>query len=469
MDEIEAALKAFANFMWGPPLVLLLVGGGLFFVLYSRLLPYRHFGHALGILRGKYDNADDDGDISHFRALSTALSGTLGLGNIAGVAVAITAGGPGAVFWMWVTAVVGVATKFYTCTLAIMYRGRDSAGDLQGGPMYVVREGLGRRWWPLATLFAVAGLIGTLPVFQVNQLVQLLREVVAVPQGWVSETSSFGFDISVGLIVLTLVVLVVLGHIQRIGLVTSRLVPAMVLLYLGMTFAVLSQHLADIPAALVWIVTDAFTGQAVAGGILGAVIVEGVRRGAFSNEAGIGTEVMAHGAARTREPVREGLVAMLGPVIDTLLICTCTALVVLVTGAWDGDGGGLTSDRGVSLTLNAYNTVMPVLAGPLLAVMVTLLSLSTILTFWYYGAKCLGFLCGAQVQHHYIWFYGTLILIGSVVSLDTVLGLIDGMYAVMAIPTMTASLLLAPKVNAAARDYFSRHRFRRKGDGVLPP
>ncbi|MCH8545017.1 MAG: alanine:cation symporter family protein [Alcanivorax sp.] len=457
-DQIEAALSAFATFMWGPPLVLLLVGGGLFFLVYSRLLPYRHFGHALGILRGKHDNPDDDGDISHFRALSTALSGTLGLGNIAGVAVAITAGGPGAVFWMWVTAVVGVATKFYTCSLAIMYRGRDSAGALQGGPMYVVREGLGKGWWPLATLFAVAGLIGTLPVFQVNQLVQTLREVVAEPAGWVTEDTSLRFDLLSGLVILALVWLVVAGRIQRVGLVTSRLVPAMVLLYMGMTITVLSQHLSAIPAAFALIFTDAFSGQAVAGGILGAVVMEGVRRGAFSNEAGIGTEVMAHGAARTREPVREGLVAMLGPVIDTLLICTCTALVVIVTGAWVE-----TDSKGVSLTLDAFSSVMPVMGGPLLALMVTLLSLSTVMTFWYYGSKCLGFLLGAEHQHHYIWFYGALILIGSVVSLDMVLGLVDGMYAVMAVPTMIASLLLAPKVNAAARDYFRRFRVQRIG------
>ena len=449
--QIEALLDAFAGFMWGPPLVLLLVGGGLFFVIHSGLLPYRHFGHAIGILRGKYDSPDDPGDVNHFRALTTALSGTLGLGNIAGVAVAITVGGPGAIFWMWVTALVGIASKFYTCTLSILYRGRDSMGHLQGGPMYIVREGLGKRWHWLATLFAIAGLFGTLPVFQVNQLVQIVRDVVAIPAGWASAEQHFYFDLGAGLVVAGLVLMVVLGHIQRVGLVTSRLVPSMVAMYLLMTVYVLATHASAIPAALALIVSDAFTGQSVAGGVLGAVIITGVRRGAFSNEAGIGTEVMAHGAAKTREPVREGLVAMLGPVIDTLIVCTCTALALLVTDVWNS-----VDAEGVSLTAAAFERAIPGFGGWLLTLMVVMLALSTILTFWYYGSKCLGYLIGAEHQHHYLWIYTLLILVGAVVTLDAVLGLIDGMYAVMAIPTMTASLLLAPRVKAAANDYFAR-------------
>ncbi|ADJ29560.1 alanine/glycine:cation symporter family protein [Nitrosococcus watsonii] len=449
MQQLECWFTAFAAFMWGMPLVLLLVGGGTFLVFYSRCLPYLHFRHSIGILLGRYDDPDETGEIPHFQALTTALSGTLGLGNLAGVAVAITMGGPGAIFWMWVTAVVGVATKFYTCTLAIMYRGRDSRGAWQGGPMYVIREGLGRRWLPLAGLFAVAGMVGTLPVFQANQLVQITRDLFAIPLGWARADEHLGYDVLTGVLLAAATLVIILGNIQRIGKVTAALVPGMVLFYLLLTLVILVQHGAQIPGALALIFSDAFSGHAVAGGALGTVILMGVRRGAFSNEAGIGTEVMAHGAAKTSEPVREGLVAMLGPVIDTLLVCTCTALVILITGVWQGE------TTGVTLTAEAFEDALPGAGGYLLTLLVIFLSLSTIITFWYYGAKCLGFLIGAEYQHHYVWIYGVLIVAGSVVSLETIIGLVDGMYAMMAIPTMAATLLLAPKVNAAARRYFN--------------
>ena len=448
---MEAAFTAFAGFMWGTPLVILLVGGGLFFMVYSRGLPYLHFRHAIQILLGKYDRADDAGHIPHFQALSTALSGTLGLGNIAGVAIAITMGGPGAIFWMRITALVGVATKYYTCTLSIMYRGRDSLGELQGGPMYVIREGLGKRWMPLAILFAVAGMFGTLPVFQVNQLVQILRDVIAVPNGLATPDSHFTFDLVMGLLISGVVLAVILGNIQRVGQVTARLVPFMILVYLVMTVVVLAIHATDIPAAFALIFHDAFTGDAAASGVLITVILMGVRRGAFSNEAGIGTESMAHGAAKTNEPVREGLVAMVGPVIDTLLVCTCTALVILVTGVWQGDADGVT------LTARAFESVLPGVGAYLLTLMVVFLSLSTVFTFWYYGSKCLGFLVGAQHQHYYVWVYSLLVILGAVASLDAVVGLIDGMYAVMAIPTMVSTLLLARRVNRATAIYFRTH------------
>ena len=214
-----------------------------------------------------------------------------------------------------------------------------------------------------------------------------------------------------------------------------------------------SRFASEIPAAFQLIITDAFSGDAVAGGAIGTVILMGVRRGAFSNEAGIGTEAMAHGAARTNEPIREGLVAMMGPVIDTLLVCTCTALAILVTGSWQIDG----DIDGVTLTSLAFETAFPGIGAYLLTVVVALLSLSTIFTFWYYGSKCLGFLIGARHQHHYVWIYAALVVFGSVTSLTAIIGLIDGLYATMAIPTMISSLLLAPKVNRAAREYFQRH------------
>lgn len=451
MQAIDNLLGQFAGFMWGTPLVILLVGGGLFFLIYSRALPYLHFKHAFEILSGKYDSPGDEGHIPHYQALSTALSGTLGMGNVAGVAIAISLGGPGAIFWMWVTAIVGVATKYYTCTLSIMYRGKDSLGQVQGGPMYVIREGLGKKWLPLAWLFALAGLFGTLPAFQINQLVQILRDVFAIPAGLASAESHVAFDFFAGFCVMLLVVSVIIGNIQRVGRVTGYLVPFMVLLYLLMTLAVLILNAGAVPAAFALILQNAFSGEAVASGSILTVILMGVRRGAFSNEAGMGTEAMAHGAAKTNEPVREGMVAMTGPVIDTLLVCTCTALVILVTGAWQSGADGVT------MTVNAFESALPGIGTYGLLITVFCLSLTTMITYWYYGSKCLGFLIGAQHQAHYLWFYAVLVVIGAMVSLNMVINLIDGMYAVMAIPTMLSALLLAPKVNAATRRYFQGH------------
>ena len=375
-----------------------------------------------------------------------------GLGNIAGVAIAISIGGPGAVFWMWVTAIVGVATKFYTASLAVMYRGKDSAGILQGGPMYVIMEGMGKRWYPLAALFAAACLIGALPIFQANQFIQLLRDVVAIPAGWASPDEHFTFDLVASSMVAILVSLVIVGRIERIGRLTVRLVPSMVLLYLFMTVSVLYTFAGDIPATLLLIVTDAFTGEAAAGGSIGAVILIGVRRGAFSNEAGIGTESLAHGAAKTTEPIREGIVAMVGPVIDTLLVCTCTALIILLTGVWETDAGV----QGVTLTAKAIEQVFPVTGMYLLLVMVGLLSFSTMVTMWFYGVKCMGFLFGSKRQYWYSPIYLALLVGGAVVSMDIVNGLILATYATMAIPTMISALYLSPKVNVAAKAYFAK-------------
>ena len=452
LQKLEDFLNAWADMMWSTPLVVLLVGGGLFFMVYSRFQPYRYFGHAIDLLRGKYSDPNDPGHIPHSQALSTALSGTLGLGNIAGVAIAISIGGPGAVFWMWVTAIVGVATKFYTASLAVMYRGKDSSGILHGGPMYVIMEGMGKRWYPLAALFAGSCLIGALPIFQANQFIQLLRDVVAIPAGWASPDQHFTFDLVASSLVAILVSLVIAGRIERIGRLTVRLVPSMVLLYLFMTVSVLYTFAADIPATLLLIVTDAFTGEAAAGGSIGAVILIGVRRGAFSNEAGIGTESLAHGAAKTTEPIREGIVAMVGPVIDTLLVCTCTALIILLTGVWETDAGV----QGVTLTARAIEQVFPVTGMYLLLVMVGLLSFSTMVTMWFYGVKCMGFLFGTKRQYWYSPIYIALLLGGAVVSMDIVNGLILATYATMAIPTMISALYLSPKVNRAAKAYFAK-------------
>lgn len=453
MSWIEALLVAFGNYAWGPWLLVLILGGGGFLILYSRLLPFRYLGHALQLLRGRFDEPDSPGEISHFQALCSALAGTIGMGNIAGVAIAIHVGGPGAIFWMWATAVVGVATKFFTCTLAVMYRGKDSLGNLQGGPMYVVVQGLGPRWKPLAILFSLAGLIGCIPAFQTNQLVQTLREVIFLPNGWIDSSQAFQFNLIAGVILASVVSLVIFGGLQRIATVSSRLVPAMSALYLAAAIYVLLGNFSLVPHYLALIFSDAFSGEAAAGGVIGTVIATGVRRGAFSNEAGIGTEALAHGAARTSEPVREGLVAMLGPVIDTLVICTATALVILISGEWLAMGSEAVN--GVTLTARAFDSTMPGFGIYVLIICVFFFSSSTIFSYSYYGTKCLGFLVGARYQHLYNYAIVLFVLAASVLSLDAIVGLIDGAFALMAIPTMTSTLLLSPKVMSAARRYFA--------------
>ncbi|MEX1137610.1 MAG: alanine/glycine:cation symporter family protein [Balneolales bacterium] len=441
------------------PLVILLAGGGFFFLLYSRFIPYRHIGHGAEVLSGKYVDPDAPGDITPIQALSSALAATVGMGNIGGVAIAIAVGGPGALFWMWISALVGMATKFFTCTLSIMYRGKDSMGKLQGGPMYYIREGLGPKWKPLASFFSVCGLLGCVPMFQANQLTQIIRDDFLVPGGYASADAHLGADLVVGLVLAVLVSLVIFGGIKRIGQVASSLVPLMVVVYVGAVIYIISLNYTEIPYYLNLIVTDAFTGNAAAGGAVGAVIVTGFRRAAFSNEAGIGTEAMAHGAAKNNEPVREGLIGMLEPAIDTLLVCTMTALAILMTDVWQ------TSDAdGITLTSQAFSTAMPTAGTYILLFCVTIFSITTMFTYSYYGTKCLGFLIGAERQHYYNYFYIFSILFGSIASITAVISLIDGMFAMMAIPTMTATLLLSPKVYQASVEYFDRRKKEKKGE-----
>jgi len=451
MTELTQFFGKIAAFMWGLPLVILLVGGGLFFVFHSRFLPYRYLKHAVDITLGKSSKEDHaQGDLTHFQALMVALSGTLGLGNIAGVAVAITIGGAGAVFWMWITAIVGIATKFYTATLAVKYRGLDRSGRIQGGPMYVIREGLGKKWMPLAWLFCLGAMFGALPIFQINQLVQVMRDFIAIPNGLATTDEHFMFDLITGLLLCILITYIVMGKLERLAKITSRVIPVMVVFYFVLTLGVLAMNFSAIPSAFASIFVEAFSGSSVAGGFIGSVVLIGVQRGAFSNEAGIGTESMAHGAAKTNEPTREGLVATLGPIVDTLLVCTCTALAILVTDIGDLE---LT---GVSLTAQVFEQAFPNIGGYLLILVVFFLSTSTVLTFWYYGSKCAEFLLGKRFEQAYVWFYLCLIVVGAVSSFALVINLIDIMYALMAIPTMISTVILAPKVTEQAKLYFAK-------------
>ena len=446
MALIEPYIVAFSNLVW-TYVFYLIIGGGTLLLCYSRFTPFRYVSHAIDLIRGRYDDPDQPGDVSHFKALVSALSATIGMGNISGVAIAITMGGPGAVFWMWVSAFVGMATKFFTCSLAVMYRGRDTRGRVQGGPMYVISEGLGGLWRPLAVLFAVAGVIGCLPLLQPNQLIQILRDVVFSP--YLSPGDGhFLFDLIAGAVLAVLVAVVIFGGITRIAEVASRAVPAMVVLYMVSTLWIILNNLGETPRYLSLILTDAFSGAAVAGGVVGTTIVTGVRRAAFSNEAGIGTEALAHGAAKTGVPVREGLVAMVGPVIDTMIVCTCTALVILMTGVWQ-----MSTDNGVTLTAGAFEAAMPGYGAYILTVCVFFFAVTTLLTYSYYGAKCLSFLVGARYAKHYNVAYVVFVVVASVASVDAVISFADGLFALMAIPTMTSALRLAPRVMASFRRY----------------
>lgn len=453
MNFISEAIQDFASFIWGLPLLILLIGGGIYLLIRSQFLPFRFFGHAIQILKGKYDDPNDPGQISHFQALTTALSATVGMGNISGVAVAIAVGGPGAIFWMWISAIVGMSTKYFTSVLAILFRGKDSNGELQGGPMYFIVEGLGKRWKPLALFFSFCAMIGALPIFNVNQLTQAVNDIILTPnQVEVTFYTKLGF----GIFLAILTSIVILGGLNRIAKVTSKLVPFMVLLYFVLVMIILLVHIDEVPKYLGLIFTDAFSADfikpdAFFGGALGTLIILGIRRGAFSNEAGIGTAPMAHGAAKTDEPVREGLVAMLGPFIDTIVVCTLTALAILVTGVWQ------TSDaNGVSLTATAFGNAMPTFGKYLLMICVAVFSISSLFSYSYYGTKSLSFLAGAKYKHWYNYFFIGSVLLGATSSLDTIISLIDSTFALMAIPTMLATVLLAPKVLAETKIYVQK-------------
>jgi AGCS family alanine or glycine:cation symporter len=441
LEGAERFWATAVDLAWGLPLVILLISAGLFFTIYGRAIPLLRLRHAIDVIRGKYDDSDDPGEISHFQALSSALSATLGMGNIAGVAIAVTLGGPGAVFWMWIAGLVGMATKFFTCTLACLYRKKDSHGVDQGGPMYWIEIGLGPQWKFLALMFAIFGMVGCLPMFQINQLASLLHESWAVPPA------------ATGLVVAVFVGVVILGGIVRVGKVASRVVPAMAVLYFLTALVVVLQNLEAVPGIIASIIGSAFTGSAAAGGAAGVAMREamvvGVRRAAFSNEAGMGTAPLAHGAAKTKEPVREGLTAMVGPFIDTNIVCTLTALVILSSGVTG-------ANEGVVLTKMAFEASMPRLGPPLLTLIIVLFSVSTMMSYSYYSQKCAKYALGEQWGGRYELVYLASIFFGAIWTQDMVLNMLDTAFAMMAIPTVLSTLLLSPKVVAATRDYFAR-------------
>ena len=447
-SAFEELIITFSNWIWGPPILILLLGGGTFFFIHSGFVPLTKIGHAIELLKGKYEDKLAPGEITSKQALMSAIASTVGLGNISGVAIAINMGGPGALFWMWVAAFVGMATKFYTCSLSIMYRGKDSRGVIQGGPMYIIEHGMGKKWKFLSYIFCVAGIVGLLAVFTSNQLAAVVQAVLLEPET-AAETTRNNWII--GIIMMGLTAVVILGGIQRIAEASSKMVPFMVGIYFVSVLIIIIQYFGNIPEVFQLIFVDAFTGNAVMGGAVGSVIIIGARRSLFSNEAGLGTAPMVHGQSKTKEPIREGLIAMLGPFIDTVVVCSLTAFAILLTGVWQNS-----ENDGVKLTLEAFELGIPVIGKYLLMISALVFALSTMFTYSYYGQKCASYLFGAKVAGYYNYIYLITIVVGAVASLDLVVSLVDGMYAVMAFPNMIAALYLAPKVKAAAKDYFAR-------------
>lgn len=461
MIAINDFLEKAASITWWP-ILFLIIGGGVYFLLYSGFVQYRYFFHAIRVLSGKYDDPNAPGQITAYKALSTALASTVGMGNLAGVAAAIAMGGPGALFWMWVTSFIGMSTNFFTSTLAGMYRGRDSVGELQGGPMYVIREALGKAWQPLASLFCVCCMVGALPIFQTNQLTQAIVDIGLRSAG-ISETFIQIGDAQmsitkaiIGVCVTILCAAVIVGGIRRIGDWAGRLVPAMIVLHFVSVVIILVVFADRIPHYLKLIFTDAFSashyhGDPFLGGIIGGLIMLGVRRATFSNEAGIGTAPMAMGASKSTEPVREGLISMLSPVIDTIISCSLTALSILVTDVW------MTKEAsGITLTSLAYRAAMPAGGDFILLVCTIVFAVSALFAYSYYGRKALSFLIGEKKSVWYDYFYLSTIVIGAVVPMDFVLNLIDIAFALMAVPTMLSAFVLAPRVMQEARKYFAK-------------
>ncbi len=437
-------LSAVSAFVWGVPLLALLLGTGLYLTVGLRFLPWRRLGYGVRMmLRGRKARQGDEGEITPFQALMTSLSATIGTGNIAGVATAIFLGGPGAVFWMWVTALVGMATKYSEAVLAVQYRETDQDGRFVGGPMYYIRNGLGSGWAWLGGAFA---LFAAIAAFGIGNTVQS-NSVARALEG------SFGIPYLVtGLVLAALTALVIMGGVRRIGAVAERLVPLMAVLYMGGALAILLANIVDIPAAIGLIFSDAFTGTAATGGFAGAGILMairfGVARGIFSNEAGLGSAPIAHAAARTRDPVRQGTVAMLGTFIDTILVCTMTALVIITTGAWTS------GETGAELSALAFDTGLP--GGDLIVTLgLAVFAFTTILGWSYYGERAAEYLFGTRIIMPFRLMWIVALVIGAVGNLGLIWIVADIMNALMAIPNLIALVALSGTVFTISRSYFS--------------
>ena len=447
-----------------PFLVMLLILGGIFFTFWYRWITVRGFKHSIDVIRGKFDRPEDTGEISHFRALTSALSATVGLGNIAGVAIAIQLGGPGAVFWMMIAAIFGMGEKFCTCVLSQMYRKVNSDGSISGGAMYYVDLGLkqmGGYWKPigkvLAVMYAVmimGGAIGGGNMFQVNQTAEAFRSTFGIPES---------YNWLIGVIMAVLVGIVIIGGIKRIGAATSKIVPAMCGIYVIASLFIILTNITEVPKTIGLIFTMAFSDNAFYGGIVG-VFVWGIKRAAFSNEAGLGSAAIAHAAAKTDEPVREGIIGMIGPFIDTIIVCTMTALVVIITGAWNDPSIVEAGQRnvGVALTTTAFKSVISWFPY-ILTISIGLFAYSTMISWCYYGERGWVYLLdhfngiGLRTVIVFRVIFVGCILFGAINTLADVLDFSDLLILSMAFPNIVGSIILAPRVLKKVQDYWGRY------------
>ncbi|MFP4251425.1 MAG: alanine/glycine:cation symporter family protein [Guyparkeria sp.] len=445
MDAVTEFLGSISGFVWGPVMLALLLGTGMYLTAGLRGMPIRRIGYGFRqLFRGRHVGKDDRGDITPFQALATALSATIGTGNIAGVATAIALGGPGAIFWMWLTALVGMATKYSEAVLAVRYREVDERGRFVGGPMYYIKNGMGAKWKWLGAAFALFAMIAAFGIgntVQANSVADVLDSNLAIPH-WAT-----------GLVLAALVFVVIIGGIRRIAHLAEYLVPSMAILYVGFALVIILLNIADVPAALAQIVSDAFTGTAATGGFAGAAVWAairfGVARGIFSNEAGLGSAPIAHAAAQTNDPVRQGTIAMLGTFIDTIIICTMTALVIVLSGVWTtGESGAALTSAAFAESLGGGNWV--VTAG------MVLFAFSTIVAWSYYGERSAEYLFGVKVIKPYRYVWVGALFIGAIANLELIWLVADILNALMAIPNLIALIALSGTVFAITREYFAR-------------
>lgn len=443
-----AILESISGFLWGTTLLVFLLIANIILIYHSKLLPLRGFVHAIRLVFKKEEDELNEGQLSHFEALSNALAATIGMGNIAGVAVAIYQGGAGAIFWMWVSAIVGMNTKFFECTLAVLYRGKDYQGEVQGGPMYTIEKGLGERFKPLAYAFAIFGLIGTLALFQINQLASFLRTSYSVE------------PLYSGLVFAVILIYILLGGLKRIASFTSKVVPLMAILYVFLCFIVLGINYDLIIPTFFTIFKEAFAVNSAVGGVGGYAIIHviqtGVKRAAFSNEAGIGTAPMAHGNAKTNEPIAEGYVAMLGPFIDTVMVCTLTAITILIGIKGMNNIGDL---NGINLTTFAFTSQLGEFGRHSLCLIIFLFAFSTMIGMANYNKKCWDYLFKGRFnlgEKTFITFYGLSIAVAAIIKMNTVIAVIDICYALMALPNIIATVWLAKEVRQKLNDYNQR-------------
>ncbi|MES1933778.1 amino acid carrier protein [Salinisphaera shabanensis T35B1] len=445
METLTNALSTLSGWVWGPVMLILLLGTGIYLTVGLRGIPQRKLFYGFSMMFAGRKQTTEPGDITPFQALATALAATVGTGNIAGVATAIHLGGPGAIFWMWVTAIVGMATKYGEAVLAVKYRETNAEGAYVGGPMYYIRNGLGTNWKWLAfafALFATIAAFGIGNTVQSNSVSQVFDETLSIPR-WLT-----------GLVMAAGVFAVIIGGVQRLASVTDKLVPVMAIIYVIGAAVVLVLNAGAVPGAIALIFSDAFTGTAATGGFAGAGIIMairfGVARGIFSNEAGLGSAPIAHAAARTDSPVRQGVVAMLGTFIDTIIVCTMTALVIISTGAWSS------GTTGAQLSAEAFTTGMPGPGGWIVSFGLVIFAFSTMLAWSYYGERTAEYLFGSRIITPYRLLWVVAVFVGAIAQLDFVWLVADVMNALMAIPNLIALVLLAPVVFKLTRAYFDK-------------